>query len=617
MSLSVVEPEQPSGRTEEFSRAYGAGDEVAAVKIAIEALESRSSFVPPFESLWWLCGELLARRRYGLGLDLTERVWKRGYRGWRAMYLRGVFLALNRDIEAAAETLASARELAPADKKREISLLEARLRALLGQDNAALKLFTENLKFDRESARYIDAALRVAQRSEKKALIARWLTKANSALGPSIARMALLAKLHYERGEWTEAHKAATAGIRLAPEDKRFGRIAARSAYRGARLVQAISQLEQQVARDAEWTEGKILLSRGLLAGGRESEARRVLRSIEPGTKYEEERREMLTRLGERTEDDVPVDAQATGKATGAETKHRRKKTNPLDDPEVKKIMSDIPADFAPCWTPATLAERGNLFVAIGRLFHSVRTLMLRETMARFGRHELGYLWAVIEPMIHVMVFSFVFSYIRMRDSLGMNVILFVTTGVVPLFFYLKTYNHLTNALKQNRPLLNHSSVQPMDIFFARSILEFFTQMFVLILFVSFIYVFVEKYAFGDALSVLANVFGLWMVGVGMGLAMGSLTTLAESLKNVMDGFNRIIYLTSGVFFTLDMMPASVAKYASYNPLLHFVDGVRGNFSPLMGGSRVDITYGYSWAVGIFVFGLVADRALRRRVLDR
>jgi len=615
VSLSVPEQSSSSAASaEEFSRAYAAGEEDAAIQVAVAALESEASFVPPFESVWWLCGELIARRRYRLGLNLTEQVWKQGYRGWRSLYLRGIFLALNREIEPAAEMLGTARKAAPADKRREIVLLEARVRALAGQGAAALRLFRGNLSFDTADAGPVAAALRVARREGARDLVIAWAAAANKAQGPTVSRMRLLAEIHYEKGDWRKARNAADGGLRIAPENSAFGRIAARSVYREGRIVQAIARLEAQLAQDPDWSEGKVLLCRCLLAGGRSQEARRILKTIPSGDECEEERREILARLPDVAEDDASADQFVDGTV---KLRKRRKDLDARQDPEVMKIMSSVPDVFSPRWTAETLATRGNPLVAIRRMSHSVRTLMLREVMARFGRHELGYLWAILEPAMHVLVISVIFYFIRARDTLGMNVVLFVTTGVVPLFVYLKTYNHLTNALRQNRPLLNHARVQPMDIFFARGILEFLTHIFVLILFVSVIYVFVDRFAFGSALSVLANLFGLWIVGIGAGLALGSLSVFIESIKNVMDGLNRLIYITSGVFFTLDMMPSSVAKYMAYNPLLHFVDGVRGNFNPLMGGSRVDIAYGFSWAAAILFFGLLADRALRRRVLDR
>ncbi|MBX3493726.1 MAG: ABC transporter permease [Parvibaculum sp.] len=613
VSLSVVEHTSASVQAEAFSRAYADGDEDAAIRIVIAAFEAGTPFAPPFESLWWLCGELLNRRRYRLGLELTECVGKHGYRGWRSLYLRGIFLALTREIEPAAEVFDSARRIAPVKKQGEIALLEGRLRAMAGQTAIALRLFRENLRFDEAGERFVAAALRIAHREGERDLVVRWAEQANAALGVTASRMRLLAEIHYESGEWQKARDAAERGTRIDPKNVVLCRIVARSAYREGRVAPAITQLQAQLGRDGEWTEGKILLCRLLIAGRRDTEARRVLKTIGNATDYEEERRELRARLHGEDSDTAAVSSAVDRPKTRARAKSR----DVLQDPEVKKIMSDIPADFAPRWTPETLASHGNSWVAIKRLSHSVRTLMLREMMARFGRHEIGYLWAILEPMMHVAVFSLIFYFIRARDSLGMNVILFVATGVIPLFIYLKTYNHLTNALKQNRPLLNHSRVQPMDIYLARALLELFTHILVFIVFVSFIYMFVDKYSFGSAWSVLSNMFGLWIFGIGAGLALGSLVVFAESIKNVMDGLNRLIYITSGVFFTLDMMPASVAKYLTYNPLLHFVDGVRGNFNPLMGGSRVDFSYGIAWAVAVLVLGLVADRALRRRVLDR
>jgi len=612
VSLSVVEHTSASAQAEAFSRAYAAGDEDAAVRIVISAFDAGTSFSPPFESLWWLCGELLTRRRYRLGLELTECVWKQGYRGWRSLYLRGIFLALTREIEPAAEVFDGARKIAPVEKQGEIALLEGRLRAMAGQTAVALQLFRENLKFGEAGERFVAAALRIAHREGERDLVVRWAERANAAMGVTASRMRLLAEMHYENGEWQKARDAAERGARIDPKNVALGRIAARSAYREGRVAPAIMQLEAQLARDSTWTEGKILLCRLLIAGRRDSEARRVLKTIDDASDYEEERRELRARL--RGEGDAAMAAPAAEKPRA---RARGKNRDVLQDPEVKKIMSDIPADFAPRWTPDTLALHGNSWAAVKRLSHSVRTLMLREMMARFGRHEIGYLWAILEPMMHVAIFSLIFYFIRARDSLGMNVVLFVATGVIPLFIYLKTYNHLTSALKQNRPLLNHSRVQPMDIYLARAILELFTQMFVFVVFIAFVYIFVDKYSFGSAWSVLANMFGLWIFGIGAGLTLGSLVVFAESIKNIMDGANRLVYITSGVFFTLDMMPATVAQYLTYNPLLHFVDGVRGNFNPMMGGSRVDIGYGFSWAVAVLMLGLIADRALRRQVLDR
>ena len=37
--------------------------------------------------------------------------------------------------------------------------------------------------------------------------------------------------------------------------------------------------------------------------------------------------------------------------------------------------------------------------------------LMLREARTRYGRQRAGYLWALVEPMLHIALFYFVFRF--------------------------------------------------------------------------------------------------------------------------------------------------------------------------------------------------------------
>ena len=596
----------------EFSRLYANGEEDASVDVAVEALRSDIPFEPPFESIWWLADQLRKRRHFTLALELVESAFERGFRGWRIFYLRALFRALLRDFSEAFNFLDSSIRIAPDEEARKMALFRGRLLAATGEYQEALRCFRENLKFGEDPAALVDAGIRIAWRAENGDIARRWLNRANRFYGANVERIGEFARRCYDRGLWDLSRESARQGLDIESGNLTLERLVCLCLYNEGKTVEAIPAIEKLLRSDPDWLEGQEMLARCLGASGRKEEAAQILaRTGENanGANLVGLRKELG--LSKKEISAAPADRKS------ARRLQQRIKKNPMKDSELLHRLNNIPPDFTPRWTDETIEASGNTFRAVGSLIHSVRTIILRETMARFGRHDLGYLWAIIEPLIHVTVLSFIFYYIRMKDTLGMNVVLFVATGIIPLFFYLKTYTALTNALKQNRPLLNHASVQPMDIFLARATLEFFTQLLVLVIFAAAIYFAVEQYRFGSILSVVANLFGLWITGIGMGLIIGSLVVYAESLPNIMTGFNRIIYITSGVFFTLDMMPASVAEYVAYNPLLHFVDGVRGNFNPLMGGTRVDIGYAYMWAIGIFTLGLIADRALRHKVLDR
>lgn len=609
MSAEAAGNRERLKRVAEFSRLYAAGDEDSAFKLAVEALAAGEDFEPPFESVWWLAERLREGRHYRLGLQLVDAAFDRGFRGWRIDYLRALFNALCRRFDEALDLLERAIHEAPTEDAHRLKLLRARFLAASGDTAQAVRDLREELKFGDDPAEYANIAIRVAWRANRDDIAHRWARKSTRHYGANAERSYEFAQRYFRRGMWGRARKAAQQALDIDPGNPGLERLLCRALVREGKTVEAIAALESFLKSEPGWGEGWELLAQSLAMSGRKEEALATLdragRGISAG------------RIASLREEIGAMEAPAELPAGAESQKGRKKSRDPYEDEEVLFRLKNIPADFAPRWTQETLAASGNIRRAFGALVHSVRTLILRETMARFGRQDLGYLWAIIEPLIHVIVLSAIFYYIRMRDTLGMNPVLFVATGLIPLFFYLKTFGVLTSALRQNRPLLNHSRVQPMDIYLARSILEFFTQLLVLFLFVSVIYVAFEEFRFGSVFSIFVNLFGLWIIGIGAGLAVGSLVVYAESLPNIISGFNRVIYITSGVFFTLDRMPAQVAEYAAYNPLLHFVDGVRGNFNPLMGGSRVDIFYAYSWAIAILAFGLIADRALRHRVLDR
>jgi len=47
-----------------------------------------------------------------------------------------------------------------------------------------------------------------------------------------------------------------------------------------------------------------------------------------------------------------------------------------------------------------------------------IHALVLRETKTRYGQHKLGFVWAILEPMIMVALFVAIFSSLR-NDNPG------------------------------------------------------------------------------------------------------------------------------------------------------------------------------------------------------
>src|ERR1700720_262482 len=88
-----------------------------------------------------------------------------------------------------------------------------------------------------------------------------------------------------------------------------------------------------------------------------------------------------------------------------------------------------------------------------------VHALLIRDMMMRYGRHNIGFLWVVLEPMILTAGVMGVWSVIKPPYEHDVRVISLVLTGYMPLTLS----RHMTNAgifiFRRNLGLLYHRNV--------------------------------------------------------------------------------------------------------------------------------------------------------------
>src|SRR5690606_29981181 len=112
-------------------------------------------------------------------------------------------------------------------------------------------------------------------------------------------------------------------------------------------------------------------------------------------------------------------------------------------------------------------------FIEIMRVQYA---LLMREVGSRFGKNRLGYVWALVEPMMHVAVFIGIKSVIGSLGPPGIPMALFLITGIVPFLMMRTTMTRVIAAASANRGLLAFPQIMVMDIILARAVLEFVTH---------------------------------------------------------------------------------------------------------------------------------------------
>lgn len=212
------------------------------------------------------------------------------------------------------------------------------------------------------------------------------------------------------------------------------------------------------------------------------------------------------------------------------------------------------------------------------RQWRVLRSLMMRDLIVRFGRDNIGFLWAILEPMILCACVSAMWYFIKRPYEHGVQVLAFVITGYMPLTLFRHMTGPFANILRHNLSILQHREVTLTDVFLSRSLLEFAstTLAFVIIFSVLKIVGFVD--AIDDVRLVVAGWLLLGWFSLGLAALIAAATEFAESAKHFIGPMQYMSVPLSPTFYMLDWMPSFVQNLMYFNPLSHPYEMIRAGF---------------------------------------
>ncbi|MFK7967258.1 MAG: ABC transporter permease [Burkholderiaceae bacterium] len=204
-----------------------------------------------------------------------------------------------------------------------------------------------------------------------------------------------------------------------------------------------------------------------------------------------------------------------------------------------------------------------------------VFALFLREMKTRFGTHKLGYLWVVLEPLLHVGVLLLIFSLLSARAVPNISFPVFLATGVAPWMLFINAVNRCMVAISSNRGLLGFSPVKPIDTVVTRVLVE-------LVLFVSLTLVLMSiawwlgyPVVIARPLELAVLILSLLVFGGSIGLVLAVVAHRYDDVTKFVPALLRPFYFISGIFFMLAALPPNIRELALWNPLAHWFDLIR------------------------------------------
>lgn len=266
------------------------------------------------------------------------------------------------------------------------------------------------------------------------------------------------------------------------------------------------------------------------------------------------------------------------------------KKTN---DPEIiiKPQDTSLFLDFSEIWR-----------------YHELLYIMAwRDIKVRYKQTALGIAWAILQPIITMIIFTIFFGKLAKIPSGELPYSLFVLCGLVFWTFFSGALTHASNSMIDNESVVKKvyfpKIILPISSIVTSSI-DFGINFIILLLFAVFLGFIPSLWIF--LVVPLALILASITIA-GMGLFLSSFNVKYRDVRYALPFFIQILMFLTPVIYPLSIVSPTNRYIMAINPMTSVIESVRLVFS---GGSFIDpllilisvISAGFIFFVGLIYF---------------
>ncbi len=237
--------------------------------------------------------------------------------------------------------------------------------------------------------------------------------------------------------------------------------------------------------------------------------------------------------------------------------------------------------------------------------------LSLREIQGKHGKSKLGYLWEILKTLFGVGVFWGMRELAGMKPPQGLPMGLFLLMGFATWHIFSEIVNTGLRIVQRNRALLTFPQVLPLDLFLGNLITVWITEIVIAALFLLFLHIAGYHFQLYDPLTFFATLLGIGFFSLGASLVLAVLMVRLQFLEQVIPVCMRILFFSSGVFFSPVQLTQRFGNAVLWNPLMNFIELLRGSFVYMTPSSNLKIGYIAVFGCVLLLLGLLLERSTR------
>ncbi|MCZ6619796.1 MAG: ABC transporter permease [Gammaproteobacteria bacterium] len=194
------------------------------------------------------------------------------------------------------------------------------------------------------------------------------------------------------------------------------------------------------------------------------------------------------------------------------------------------------------------------------------------ELKSEAQRTYIGVLWWILEPVVFMLIFYFIFGVLFQRGT--EDFVPFLLIGLALWHWFQATVMQCSGAISANRGLIQQVYV-PNYVFPTVVVLANGAK-FVVVLVILFVFLYLwgitPTWHWLESFLVLVSALCLT---VGIAYLFAAITPLLPDMKLLLQNGLRGLFFLSGIFFDLSRIPEPYAGWLRWNPVATVVDDLR------------------------------------------
>jgi lipopolysaccharide transport system permease protein len=240
--------------------------------------------------------------------------------------------------------------------------------------------------------------------------------------------------------------------------------------------------------------------------------------------------------------------------------------------------------------------------------------LTLRGIKAKYAQSVLGIGWAIIQPVVTLIVFTIIFGRVAKVSSDGIPYALFAFLGLWPWNYFSGTLTESANSLIANAGMIT-------KVYFPRLVLPLAS---VLSRFLDFIIAFAIMIGLLIFYKVTPGISLIWfpllliqllLTSLGLGMILSAMSIQYRDIKHALTFLVQILMYAAPVVYSTSAVSDEFQFLYSLNPMVGVIEGTRSAFLnkslPWMW-----IAPGSIVSIILFVIGLFYFRRMERKFAD-